>query len=60
MLGWSFSKYFSYSNLESEEEVEEEQEERQPSPEPLQESPNSTTYYDSHPVSYAQTSSDLK
>ncbi|XP_037328143.2 ras GTPase-activating protein-binding protein 2 isoform X7 [Pungitius pungitius] len=37
---------------ESEEEVEEEQEERQPSPEPLQESPNSTTYYEPHPVSF--------
>uniref|UniRef100_A0A3Q1FRC5 G3BP stress granule assembly factor 2b n=1 Tax=Acanthochromis polyacanthus TaxID=80966 RepID=A0A3Q1FRC5_9TELE len=35
---------------ESEEEVEEEPEERQASPEPLQESPNSTTYYDPHPV----------
>uniref|UniRef100_UPI0037E8676D ras GTPase-activating protein-binding protein 2 isoform X2 n=1 Tax=Semicossyphus pulcher TaxID=241346 RepID=UPI0037E8676D len=35
---------------ESEEEVEEEQEERQQSPEPLQESPNSTTYYEPHPV----------
>ncbi|XP_037620311.1 ras GTPase-activating protein-binding protein 2 isoform X4 [Sebastes umbrosus] len=35
---------------ESEEEVEEEQEERQASPEPLQESPNSTTYYEPHPV----------
>ncbi|TNM85848.1 ras GTPase-activating protein-binding protein 2 isoform X1 [Takifugu flavidus] len=35
---------------ESEEEVEEEPEERQPSPEPLQESPNSTTYYEPHPV----------
>uniref|UniRef100_H3D0E4 G3BP stress granule assembly factor 2 n=1 Tax=Tetraodon nigroviridis TaxID=99883 RepID=H3D0E4_TETNG len=35
---------------ESEEEVEEEAEERQPSPEPLQESPNSTTYYEPHPV----------
>uniref|UniRef100_A0AAQ5X5X6 GTPase activating protein (SH3 domain) binding protein 2 n=1 Tax=Amphiprion ocellaris TaxID=80972 RepID=A0AAQ5X5X6_AMPOC len=34
---------------ESEEEVEEEPEERQASPEPLQESPNSTTYYDPHP-----------
>uniref|UniRef100_A0A8C4F6K2 G3BP stress granule assembly factor 2a n=1 Tax=Dicentrarchus labrax TaxID=13489 RepID=A0A8C4F6K2_DICLA len=35
---------------ESEEEVEEEPEERQASPEPLQESPNSTTYYEPHPV----------
>uniref|UniRef100_A0A8C7MVA9 G3BP stress granule assembly factor 2b n=1 Tax=Oncorhynchus kisutch TaxID=8019 RepID=A0A8C7MVA9_ONCKI len=35
---------------ESEEEVEEEQEERQPSPEPLQDSPNSTTYYEPHPT----------
>ncbi|XP_027873058.1 ras GTPase-activating protein-binding protein 2 isoform X6 [Xiphophorus couchianus] len=35
---------------ESEEEVEEEPEERQASPEPLQESPNSTTYYEAHPV----------
>nr|XP_020447472.1 ras GTPase-activating protein-binding protein 2 isoform X3 [Monopterus albus] len=35
---------------ESEEEVEEEPEERQTSPEPLQESPNSTTYYEPHPV----------
>ncbi|CAB1327293.1 unnamed protein product [Coregonus sp. 'balchen'] len=35
---------------ESEEEVEEEQEDRQPSPEPLQDSPNSTTYYEPHPV----------
>uniref|UniRef100_A0AAY5KQQ3 GTPase activating protein (SH3 domain) binding protein 2 n=1 Tax=Esox lucius TaxID=8010 RepID=A0AAY5KQQ3_ESOLU len=35
---------------ESEEEVEEEQEERAPSPEPLQDSPNSTTYYETHPV----------
>nr|XP_057936823.1 ras GTPase-activating protein-binding protein 2 isoform X2 [Doryrhamphus excisus] len=35
---------------ESEEEVEEEAEERQASPEPLQESPNSTTYYEPHPV----------
>lgn len=44
----------SFSHLESEEEVEEEPEERQPSPEPLQESPNSTTYYEPHPVTYAQ------
>ncbi|XP_054635950.1 ras GTPase-activating protein-binding protein 2 isoform X2 [Dunckerocampus dactyliophorus] len=35
---------------ESEEEVEEEVEERQASPEPLQESPNSTTYYEPLPV----------
>nr|XP_061791622.1 ras GTPase-activating protein-binding protein 2-like isoform X3 [Nerophis lumbriciformis] len=35
---------------ESEEEVEEEPEERQASPEPLQESPNSATYYEPHPV----------
>uniref|UniRef100_A0A6Q2YB56 GTPase activating protein (SH3 domain) binding protein 2 n=1 Tax=Esox lucius TaxID=8010 RepID=A0A6Q2YB56_ESOLU len=35
---------------ESEEEVEEEQEERAPSPEPLQDSPNSTTYYETHPT----------
>ncbi|KAJ8000721.1 hypothetical protein DPEC_G00183290 [Dallia pectoralis] len=35
---------------ESEEEVEEEQEERPPSPEQLQDSPNSTTYYETHPV----------
>lgn len=41
---------FSLSSSESEEEVEEEQEERQPSPEPLQDSPNSTTYYEPHPV----------
>lgn len=40
--------------LESEEEVEEEPEERQPSPEPLQESPNSTTYYEPHPVTYVK------
>lgn len=39
-----------FNFLESEEEVEEEPEERQPSPEPLQESPNSTTYYEPHPV----------
>ncbi|XP_067106191.1 ras GTPase-activating protein-binding protein 2 isoform X1 [Osmerus mordax] len=36
---------------ESEEEVEEEAEERPVSPEPLQDSPNSTTYYEPHPVS---------
>ena len=42
------------SFLESEEEVEEEPEERQPSPEPLQESPNSTTYYEPHPVRYVK------
>lgn len=41
---------FVFSHLESEEEVEEEPEERQQSPEPLQESPNSTTYYEPHPV----------
>ncbi|KAM9792840.1 ras GTPase-activating protein-binding protein 2 isoform 1-T1 [Neosynchiropus ocellatus] len=35
---------------ESEEEVEEEAEERLPSPEPLQDSPNSSTYYEPHPV----------
>ncbi|XP_061737024.1 ras GTPase-activating protein-binding protein 2 isoform X4 [Nerophis ophidion] len=35
---------------ESEEEVEEEPEERPASPEPLQESPNSATYYEPHPV----------
>ncbi|XP_037117780.1 ras GTPase-activating protein-binding protein 2 isoform X1 [Syngnathus acus] len=35
---------------ESEEEVEEEPEERQASPEPLQESPNSSAYYEPHPV----------
>ncbi|XP_037546579.1 ras GTPase-activating protein-binding protein 2 isoform X2 [Nematolebias whitei] len=35
---------------ESEEEVEEESEERRTSPEPLQESPNSTTYYEPHLV----------
>lgn len=40
--------------LESEDEVEEEPEERQPSPEPLQESPSSTTYYETHPVTYAK------
>ncbi|XP_028295906.1 uncharacterized protein LOC114457939 isoform X1 [Gouania willdenowi] len=34
----------------SEKNVEEEPKERQPSPEPLQESPNSTTYYEPHPV----------
>lgn len=39
-------------HTESEDEAEEEAEERQPSPEPLQESPNSTTYYESHPVTY--------
>ncbi|XP_075947482.1 ras GTPase-activating protein-binding protein 2 isoform X3 [Anarhichas minor] len=37
---------------ESEEEVEEEPEERHLSPEPLQESPNSTTYYEPHPVAF--------
>ncbi|XP_061535240.1 ras GTPase-activating protein-binding protein 2 isoform X1 [Phycodurus eques] len=35
---------------ESEEEVEQEPEERQASPEPLQENPNSTAYYEPHPV----------
>lgn len=54
MWGWWFP------HLESEEEVEEEPEERQASPEPLQESPNSTTYYEPHPVAYAKTSSYLK
>uniref|UniRef100_A0A671WR92 G3BP stress granule assembly factor 2b n=1 Tax=Sparus aurata TaxID=8175 RepID=A0A671WR92_SPAAU len=44
---------------ESEEEVEEEPEERQPSPEPLQESPNSTTYYEPHPVTYWVQLADL-
>ena len=39
------------TSSESEEEVEEEVEERPVSPEPLQDSPNSTTYYDPHPVS---------
>lgn len=41
-----------FVSTESEDEVEEEAEERQPSPEPLQESPNSTTYYETHPVTY--------
>lgn len=48
-----WSVYFVFlinDTSESEEEVEEEQEERQPSPEPLQDSPNSTTYYEPHPV----------
>lgn len=35
---------------ESEEEAEEEQEERRPSPEPIQDSPNSSPYYESHTV----------
>lgn len=47
---------YIYFFLESEDEVEEEPEERQPSPEPLQESPSSTTYYETHPVTYAKTS----
>lgn len=49
------SKFAISVCLESEEEVEEEPEERQPSPEPLQESPNSTTYYEPHPVTYVKT-----
>lgn len=50
-LGVANADIFCFiSFLESEEEVEEEAEERQPSPEPLQESPNSTTYYEPHPV----------
>lgn len=47
--------FFNYfASAESEEEVEEEPEERPTSPEPLQESPNSSTYYEPHPVRYAE------
>lgn len=46
--------FYYFASAESEEEVEEEPEERPTSPEPLQESPNSSTYYESHPVRYSE------